>query len=128
VVTRVGVITATAAALWCAFVIATTFRHVPPLPSAVVYVPAVLVLPVVLHTLWRAGEDALLAIALVPRPVMVGGVLVAVAGWLFASGAVHGLPGTERLGAVAGVVLVLHAVFGLIATGLIKVDSHPHLQ
>lgn len=121
-------ITATAAVLWCAFVIATTFRQGPPLPTIVVYVPAVLVLPVVLHTLARAGNDALLAIALVPRPLLVGGFLVAVVGWLFACGAVHGLPGTERLNAVAGVVLVLHAVFGLIAIGLLKVDENPHLR
>jgi hypothetical protein len=122
------VLTATAAVLWCAFVIATTFQHIPPLPAAVVYVPAVLVLPVVLHTLLRASKDALLAIALVPRPLVVGGFLTAVAGWLFACGALHGLPGTERLGAVAGVVLVLHAVFGLIAIGLVKVDENPHLR
>jgi len=49
-------------------------------------------------------------------------------GYSFACGAVHGLPGTERLGAVAGVVLVLHVVFGLIATGLVKVDENPHLR
>jgi hypothetical protein len=122
------VITATAAVLWCAIVIATTFRHGPPLPAIVVYVPAVLVLPVVLHTLLRVGNDALLAIALVPRPLVAGGFLVAVVGWLFACGAVRGLPGTERLDAVAGVVLVLHAVFGLIATGLLKVDENPHLR
>jgi hypothetical protein len=122
------VITATAAVLWCAFVIATTFRHVPPLPAVVVYVPAVLVLPVVLHTLLRASEDALLAMALVPRPLVAGGFVFALLGWLFACGAVHGQPGTERLGAVAGVVLVLHVVFGLIATGLVKVDENPHLR
>ena len=121
-------ITATAAVLWCAFVIATTFRHVPALPAIVVYVPAILVLPVVLHTLWRASKDALLAIALVPRPLMVGGFLVSLFGWLFACGAVHGMAGTERLSAVAGVVLVLHAVFGLIAIGLLKVDENPHLR
>lgn len=121
-------ITAGAAVLWCAFVIATTFRHAPPLPAVAVYVPAVLVLPVVLHTLWRASKDALLAVALVPRPWVVGGAVASVAGWLFASGAVHGVPGTERLGAVAGVVLVLHAVFGLIAAGLVKVDENPHLR
>lgn len=121
-------ITASAAVLWCAFVIATTFRHTTPLPAVVVYVPAVLVLPVVLHTLWRAGSDALLAIALVPRPLMAGGLLVTVVGWLFAFGALHGVSGTERLGAVAGVVMVLHAVFGLIATGLLKVDENPHLR
>src|SRR3954471_4813717 len=97
--TRGIVITAAAAVLWCAFVIATTFRHVPPLPAVVVYVPAVLVLPVVLHTLLRASKDALLAMALVPRPLVAGGLLAAVVGWLFACGAVHGLPGTERLGA-----------------------------
>ncbi len=127
-VTRAVVITAAAAVLWCAFVIATTFRNAPPLPAVVVYVPAVLVLPVVLHTLWRASNEALLALALVPRPMVVGWFLVAVAGWLFASGAVHGVAGSERLGAIAGVVLVLHAVFGLIATGLVKVDSNPHLR
>jgi hypothetical protein len=122
------VITASAAVLWCAFVIATTFRHVTPLPAAVVYVPAVLVLPVVLHTLWRAGSDALLAVALVSRGVVAGWSAAALVGWLFACGAVHGVGGTERLGAVAGVVMVLHAVFGLIAVGLVKVDENPHLR
>lgn len=121
-------ITASAAVLWCAFVIATTFRHAAPLPAVVVYVPAVLVLPVVLHTLWRASSDALLAIALVPRGVVAGWFGAAVLGWLFAFGAVHGVEGTERLGAVAGVVMVLHAVFGLIAVGLLKVDENPHLR
>ncbi|HWO63189.1 MAG TPA: hypothetical protein VNO31_24460, partial [Umezawaea sp.] len=91
--TRGVVITASAAVLWCAFVIATTFRHATPLSAVVVYVPAVLVLPVVLHTLWRASADALLAVALVPRGVVAGWFSAAVFGWLFASGAVHGVGG-----------------------------------
>ncbi|WNV83437.1 hypothetical protein [Umezawaea sp. Da 62-37] len=126
--TRGVVVIATAAALWCAFVIAATFRHGPPPSALAVYIPAVLVLPVLLHTLWRTGKDALLAMALVPRPLLVLGLLVALFGWLFAFGALHGQPGSERVCTFAGVVLVLHAVFGIIAMGLVKVDENPHLR
>ncbi|PRY34101.1 hypothetical protein [Umezawaea tangerina] len=126
--TRGVVVTATAASLWCAFVLAATFRHAAPPSAMAVYVPAVLVLPVVLLTLRRVGKDALLALALVPRALLVLGLLVALFGWLFACGALHGQPGTERLGTFAGVVLVLHAVFGLVAVGLVKVDENPHLR
>jgi hypothetical protein len=128
-VTRSVVATAGAAALWCAVVIVTTLVHSgPPMASVAIYVPAVLVLPVVLHTIWRARKDALLALALVPKSLLVLAFPAVVAGWMFSFGALHGLPGHERLSSFAGLVLVLHAAFGLISAGLLKVDANPHLR
>jgi hypothetical protein len=128
-VTRGVVATAGAAALWCAFVIATTLVHSGPAMSPIaIYVPAVLVLPVVVHTMWRARKDAVLALALVPKSLLALSFLAVVTGWMFSCGALHGLPGHERLSSLAGLVLVLHAAFGLIATGLLKVDANPHLR
>ncbi len=109
------------AVLWCAFVIATTFLPGGPAwaPLAV-YLPGFLVLPVVLHTLLRARSAALFCLAHVPKPVLVPAVVAAVGGWLCSFGLVTGKPGTESLSAVAGLVIVLHVAFGLIAVGMVR--------
>jgi hypothetical protein len=112
---------ATCAVLWCAFVITTTF--LPGGPSwgpLAVDLPGFLVLPVFLHTLLRARSAALFCLANVPVPVLVAGVVAALGGWLFAGGLVVGKPGTESLNAVAGLAIVLHVAFGLIAVGMVR--------
>ncbi|MBW4721719.1 hypothetical protein [Saccharothrix obliqua] len=119
--TRGTVVIATAAVLWCAFVIGTS---VPPdgptLAPIAAYLPGFLVAPVVAHTLLRARSTALLCIAHVPKALLWAGSAVAVAGWLFSCGALAGRPGTETLCTVAGLVIVLHVAFGLIAFGLAR--------
>ncbi|ACU35268.1 hypothetical protein [Actinosynnema mirum] len=119
--TRGTVLLASAAVLWCAYVIATTFDpSSPALPSTAAYLPGFLLLPVVAHTLHRARQDALLCLAHVPATVLAAGFAVAVTGWLFSCGALVGRPGTELLSAIAGMVIVLHVAFGLIAVGLVR--------
>ncbi|MBY8850915.1 hypothetical protein [Saccharothrix longispora] len=119
--TRGTVALAIGAVLWCAFVIVTTFLPGgPSWPPIAVHVPGFLVVPVVLHTLLRARSHALLCLAHVPQPVLLTGFAVAVGGWLVALGAVAGKPGTESLNAVAGLVIVLHVAFGLIAVGMAR--------
>lgn len=111
----------TCAVLWCAFVIVTTF--LPGGPSwgpIAVHLPGFLVLPVFLHTLLRARSAALFCLAHVPVPVLVPGVVAAVGGLLFSWGVLVGKPGTEMLSAVAGLVIVLHVAFGLIAVGMVR--------
>ncbi|MFD1147221.1 hypothetical protein [Saccharothrix hoggarensis] len=120
--TRGAVAVAIGAVLWCAFVIVTTF--LPGWPSwspTVVYLPGFLVLPVVLHTLFRARSHALLCLAHVPRSVLFPGFAIAVAGWLCSFGFIAGRPGTETVCAVAGLVIVLHVAFGLIGVGMVRV-------
>ncbi|WP_367131102.1 hypothetical protein [Saccharothrix sp. HUAS TT1] len=119
--TRTTVVLASGAVLWCAFVIATTFVPTgPSWPPAAVHLPGFLVLPVVLHTLFRARSSALLCLAHVPKPVLFTGFGIAVGGWLFSFGVITGKPGTEMLCAVAGLVIVLHVAFGLIGVGMVR--------
>ena len=111
----------TAAVLWCAFVITTTFLPGGPRWTPIaVYLPGFLVLPVFLHTLLRARSTALFCLAHVPVPVLVPGIAAVLGGWLFAWGLVAGEPGTESLSGIAGLVIVLHAAFGLIAVGMVR--------
>ncbi|MFC5058995.1 hypothetical protein [Saccharothrix xinjiangensis] len=111
----------TAAVLWCAFVIATTFLPGGPRWTPIaVNLPGFLVLPVFLHTLLRARSAALFCLAHVPVPVLVPGIAAALGGLLFAWGLPAGEPGTESLSAVAGLVIVLHVAFGLIAFGMVR--------
>jgi hypothetical protein len=111
----------TAAVLWCAFVITTTFLpDGPSWPPTAVYLPGFLVLPIVLYTCFRARSHALHCLAHVPKPVLFTGFAIAVGGWLFSWGAVTGKPGTETLCAVAGLVIVLHVAFGLIGLGMVR--------
>ncbi|WP_433269940.1 hypothetical protein ACQPZF_08390 [Actinosynnema sp. CS-041913] len=119
--TRGTVALATAAVLWCAFLIGTAFLPSPPdFAPIAVYLPGFLVVPVVLLTLSRARKNALLCLAHVPKTVLALGFAIAVAGWLFSCGALGGRPGTEMLCTVAGLVIVLHVAFGLIAVGLVR--------
>ncbi|MBB5957874.1 hypothetical protein FHS29_004469 [Saccharothrix tamanrassetensis] len=119
--TRGTVALATAAVLWCAFLIGTTLLpEAPDFAPIAVYLPGFLIAPVVALTLWRARKNALLCLAHVPRIVLGLGFAVAVAGWLFSCGALTGRPGTEMLCTVAGLVIVLHVAFGLIAVGLVR--------
>ncbi|MEU5695670.1 hypothetical protein [Actinosynnema sp. NPDC020468] len=119
--TRGTVFVASAAVLWCAFVIAMNFvPGAPRFGPIAVYLPGFLVLPVVAHTLLRARTNALFCLAHVPKVVLGLGFSIAVAGWLFSWGALEGLPGTESVCAVAGLVIVLHVAFGLIAVGLVR--------
>ncbi|MBP2334324.1 hypothetical protein JOF41_000502 [Saccharothrix coeruleofusca] len=121
--TRGTVVVTGAAVAWCAFVLITTLLpDGPALAPTAVYLPGFLVLPVVTYTLHRARENALLCVAHVPWPVLVAGSAVAVIGWLFSWGGLVGRPGTETLSAVAGLVIVLHVAFGLIAIGLARTD------
>ncbi|GAA3876513.1 hypothetical protein GCM10022243_46730 [Saccharothrix violaceirubra] len=118
---RGTVVVATAAVLWCVFVIATTYLPgVPAFALLTVYLPGFLVVPVFVATLLRARSQAIFCLAHVPKPLLVGGFLVALGGWLFSCGALRGLPGTETLSAVAGLVIVLHVAFGLIAIGMVR--------
>ncbi|MFI9813709.1 hypothetical protein [Saccharothrix variisporea] len=119
--TRGTVALATGAVLWCAVVIGTTFVPSGPCFAPIlVYLPGFLVLPVVAYTLLRARSHALLCLAHVPRTWLAAGFGVAVAGWLFSCGALAGQPGTEMTSTVAGLAIVLHVTFGLIAIGLAR--------
>ncbi|WP_141978422.1 hypothetical protein [Saccharothrix saharensis] len=119
--TRGTVALAIGAVLWCAYVIVSTFLPGgPSWPPVAVHLPGFLVVPVVLHTLFRARSNALFCLAHVPKPVLFTGFAVAVGGWLFSFGAIAGKPGTETLCAVAGLVIVLHVAFGLIGVGLVR--------
>ncbi|WP_106614973.1 hypothetical protein [Saccharothrix carnea] len=119
--TRGTVALAIGAVLWCAFVIASTFLPGgPSWPPVAVYLPGFLIVPVVLHTLFRARSNALLCLAHVPKSVLLVGFAIAVGGWLFSFGAIAGKPGTETLCAVAGLVIVLHVAFGLIGVGMVR--------
>ncbi|MER5265671.1 hypothetical protein ABTZ99_26670 [Actinosynnema sp. NPDC002837] len=119
--TRGTVALAIGAVLWCAFVIASTFLPGgPSWPPVAVHLPGFLIVPVVLHTLFRARSNALLCLAHVPKPVLFTGFAIAVGGWLFSFGAIAGKPGTETLCAVAGLVIVLHVAFGLIGVGMVR--------
>ena len=109
------------AVLWCAFVIVSTFLPGgPSWPPVAVHLPGFLVVPVVLHTLFRARSNALLCLAHVPKPVVFTGFAIAVGGWLCSFGVIAGRPGTETLSAVAGLVIVLHVAFGLIGVGMVR--------
>ncbi|MEU6153885.1 hypothetical protein ABZ816_28195 [Actinosynnema sp. NPDC047251] len=119
--TRGTVALATAAVLWCAFLIGTTLTPGgPEFTPFVVHLPGFLVAPVVLFTLLRARSNAVLCLAHVPKSLLGLGFAVAVAGWLFSCGALTGRPGTEMLCTVAGLAIVLHVAFGLIAVGLVR--------
>jgi len=120
-VIRGTVALATAAVLWCAFLIGTAYLpEAPEFAPIAVHLPGFLVVPVVLATLFRARKNALLCLAHVPKAVLGSGFAIAVAGWLFSCGALTGRPGTEMLCAVAGLAIVLHVAFGLIAVGLVR--------
>ncbi|MEU4802583.1 hypothetical protein [Actinosynnema sp. NPDC023587] len=119
--TRGTVALATAAVFWCVFLIGTTLTPGgPEFSSFVVHLPGFLVAPVVLYTLLRARSSALLYLAHVPNSLLCPGFAVAVVGWLFSCGALTGRPGTEMLSTVAGLAIVLHVAFGLIAIGLAR--------
>ncbi len=121
--TRGTVALATIAVFWCAFVIGTTIvPGGPEFPPIVVYLPGFLVAPVVGYTLLRTRSNALLCLAHVPKALLGLGFAVAVAGWLFSCGALTGRPGTELLCTVAGLVIVLHVAFGLVAFGLVRTE------
>nr|BFE54489.1 hypothetical protein GCM10017745_79160 [Saccharothrix mutabilis subsp. capreolus] len=120
-VTRGTVALASGAVFWCALVIASTFvPGGPAFAPIAAYLPGFLVLPVVAYTLLRARSHALLCLAHVPRAWLGAGFAVAVAGWLFSCGALAGRPGTEMTSTVAGLAIVLHVTFGLIAIGLAR--------
>lgn len=119
--TRGTIAVAGGAVAWCAFVlISTVLPDGPVLTPIAVYLPGFLVVPVVAYTLHRARANALLCVAHVPGPVLAVGFAVAVVGWLFSWGGLTGRPGTETLSTVAGLVIVLHVAFGLIAVGLAR--------
>ncbi|MEV0681219.1 hypothetical protein AB0I60_32345 [Actinosynnema sp. NPDC050436] len=119
--TRGTVALATAAVVWCAFLIGTTLAPGgPEFAPIAAHLPGFLVAPVVGYTLLRARSNALLCLAHVPRALLGLGFAVAVAGWLFSCGALTGRPGTEMLCTVAGLAIVLHVAFGLIAVGLAR--------
>ncbi|RKT53228.1 hypothetical protein [Saccharothrix australiensis] len=119
--TRGTVALATAAVLWCAFLIGTAFLpDTPDFAPIAVHLPGFLIVPVVAFTLFRARKNALLCLAQVPKAVLGLGFAIAVAGWLFCCGALSGRPGTEMLCTVAGLAIVLHVAFGLIAVGLVR--------
>lgn len=114
-------VVAIGAVLWCTFVLASTFLPGGPCwPPLAVHLPGFLVVPVVVHTLWRARSTALLCLAHVPKSVLFPGFALAVGGWLFSFGAIAGRPGTEALCAMGGLVIVLHVAFGLISVGMVR--------